>query len=33
MSGKAAAPVAVAEYFCTWIKFIENRKKKIPSAE
>ena len=30
--GKAAAPVAVAEYFCTWIKFMGKRKKKIPSA-
>jgi hypothetical protein len=30
--GRAAAPVAVAEYFCIWIKFKGNRKKKTPSA-
>jgi len=30
--GKEAAPVAVAEYFCIWIKFKGKRKKKIPNA-
>src|SRR5579864_4718302 len=29
---RAAAPAAVAEYPCTWIRFIGKMKKKIPSA-
>src|SRR6266481_6559155 len=31
-NGRTAAPAAVAEYPCTWIRFIGNRKKKIPMA-
>src|SRR5215470_2517745 len=30
--GRAAAPVAVAEYPCTWMRFMGKMKKKIPSA-
>src|SRR5215470_6141805 len=32
MRGSAAAPAAVAEYPCTWIRFIGKMKKKMPSA-
>jgi hypothetical protein len=32
MNGSAAAPVAVVEYPCTWIKFNGNKKKKLPTA-
>src|ERR1700688_2205255 len=32
IKGRMAAPVAVAEYPWTWIKFNGNRKKKIPMA-
>ena len=32
IKGSAAAPVLVGEYLCTWIRFIGNRKKKIPRA-